>query len=113
MLRTQDAADFLGFASGWAHEKVPNISRFDIIACQETLEHIPTAVLQQTCDAILGAARHAILITVPGWDDGWPLHLRVYTIADFERLFHADKNEVIVLQEPGGGVYTTVLVRPR
>ncbi|HUW11418.1 MAG TPA: methyltransferase domain-containing protein [Anaerolineae bacterium] len=120
MLKSEHAHAFLGFLSGWAHERLP-IPRgalrhraciFDIVTCQETLEHVPTAVLQETCDAILGAARHAVLITVPGWDDGWPLHLRVFTIADFERLFHADKNEMVVLQEPGGGVYTTVLVRP-
>ena len=116
MLKPEHTDAFDGFMSGWAHEMVPlfrGIDQFDMVTCQETLEHIPTAVLQQTCDAILGAARHAVLVTVPGWDDGWPLHLRVFTIADFERLFHADKNEMVVLQEPGGGVYTTVLVRPQ
>jgi len=121
MLRPEHAARFIRFdregdrpvISGWAHRILRSLPPFDIVTCQETLEHVPTAVLQQTCDAILHRAIHAVLITVPGWDDGWPLHLRVFTIADFERLFHADKNEMIVLQEPGGGVYTTVLVRPQ
>jgi len=106
-LRAEDR-NFLGFTPGWAHEIIPTLGLFDIVTCQETLEHIPASVLQQTCDAILGAARYSVLIELPGWDDGWPLHLRVYTIEELYGLFARDGWRVEVLQVPGPGVYTMV-----
>lgn len=110
-LQPEDAASFQGFRAGPIHEVVPTLGQFDIVCCQETLEHVPARVLPQTCEALLEATRHTLLITVPGWDDGWSLHLRVFTIEDFERLFHAETNPVEIIQPPGGGVYTTVRVR--
>lgn len=115
-LRAGDAARFLGFRAGPLHESLtrPGCEAiFDIVCCQETLEHVPTRYLQATCDALLSATKRSVLVTVPGWDDGWSLHLRVFTVEDFLRLFQAEQNEVTILQPPGGEVYTTVRVRKR
>jgi len=111
LLKAEDRARVLGFRSGWAHEILPEMGQFDIITCQETLEHVPTAVLEETCEAMLGAARHSILVTVPGWDDGWPAHLRVFTAEQLVALFHPDENDVEVVRPPGVMCYTTVRVR--
>jgi len=104
-----------GCHTGPAHEVLPDLARYgfhyDLVCCQETLEHVPTRFLQATCDGILEVARDSILLTVPGWDDGWPAHLRIFAEDDFRRLFHADRHEVEILVPPGGGVYTTVRVR--
>jgi len=113
LLKAEDRARVLGFHSGWAHEILPEMGQFDIITCQETLDHVPTAVLEQTCDAMLDAARHSILVTVPGWDDGWPAHLRVFTAEQLVVLFHPDENDVGVVRPPGVMCYTTVRVRKR
>ena len=112
-LRVEDAERFDGFYSGLAHEVVPTLGRYDLVTCQETLEHVPSALLQATCDSILQAAIHSVLITVPGWDDSWPLHLRVFTVEQLASLLRADRHNVEFLQLPGSGVYTTVRVRVR
>jgi len=115
MLRPEDQSRFLEFWRGPAHEVLPTIPHhFDVVTCQETLEHVPTRWLQATCDAVLDKACPGVgtvLVTVPGWDDGWPAHLRIFAEDDFRRLFHADRHEVEILVPPGGGVYTTVRVR--
>ena len=111
LLKPEDRARVVGFHSGWAHEILPEMGQFDIITCQETLEHVPTAVLEETCEAMLGAAGHSILLTVPGWDDGWPAHLRVFTAEQLMALFRPDENDVEVVRPPGVMCYTTVRVR--
>jgi SAM-dependent methyltransferase len=102
----------LGFRTGWSHEALTHYhdGAFDLLTCAQTLEHVPAAVLQQTCDEMLRVAKHSIMVEVPGWDDGWPVHLRVYTIEQLERLFCREGWHMDVLQAPGGGVYTTVKV---
>ena len=112
-LKPEAQARVHGFRAGWAHEVLPEMGQFDIVTSQETLEHVPTAVLQETCDAILGAARHTVLMTVPGWDDTWAAHLRVFTGESLSALFHPEENEVEVLRAPGVMCYTTVRVRKK
>lgn len=114
-LKPDDAARFLGFRAGPIHESLagPDTqNRFDIVCCQETLEHVPARVLQQTCDALVGAARHTVLTTTP-WDDGWSLHLHAFTEADLRRLFHDEdpQRQVECLVPAAFGNYTTMRVR--
>ena len=102
--------NFQGFSRGWAHEVLDGMApgAWDIVVCAETLEHIPSSVLPATCDALLQAAKYSVLVEVPGWDDGSALHLRVFTVAELERLLVRTGWWMTVLQEPGDGVYTTV-----
>lgn len=95
---------------GMAHEVLSRIppKEFDIVICTETLEHIPTCLLKETCREIMRVAKHSILVEVPGWDDGAPNHLRVFTLDDLGNLFIGNGWRMEVLQEPGMSVYTTV-----
>ncbi len=111
-MRRPDAARCRGYYPGWAHEALYNVANgsYDVVVAQETLEHIPREALQATCDEMLRVARHSVIVEVPGWDDGWPLHLRVYTLEELADLFGGDGRSIEVLQVPGGGVYTTIKV---
>ncbi|MFA7000426.1 MAG: class I SAM-dependent methyltransferase [Candidatus Paceibacterota bacterium] len=102
---------FMGFRAGFAHEALKHYrdGSFDVLTAQETLEHVPAAVLQQTCDQMLRVAKHSVLVEVP-FEDGWPLHLRVYTLEDLNKLFHSDRYRIEVIVYPGTGVYTTIKV---
>lgn len=110
-LRPEHERKFGGFTAGFAHEALTHYQdgAFDVLTAQETLEHVPAAVLQQTCDEMLRVAKHSVLIEVP-FEDGWPLHLRVYTLEDLHRLFHGDRYNIEVIVYPGTGVYTTIKV---
>jgi len=101
----------LGFRAGWAHETLTHYQdgAFDVLTCQETLEHVPAAVLQATCDEMMRVAKHSIIVEVP-FEDGWPLHLRVYTLDDLFALFHSEQYNIEVIMPPGIGVYTTIKV---
>ena len=95
---------------GMAHEVLSRIpsQEFDIVICAETLEHVPSVLLKETCREIMRVAKHAILVEVPGWDDGAPNHLRVFTLEDLGKLFLGNGWRMQILQEPGVNVYTTV-----
>jgi len=69
----------MGFWQGWAHEVLPRLGQYDLVVCEGMLEHVPDEVLPQTCDALVAATKHVLIVQVPGWDDLWPLHLRVFT----------------------------------
>jgi 2-polyprenyl-3-methyl-5-hydroxy-6-metoxy-1,4-benzoquinol methylase len=78
---------YAGFHQGWAHELLGGTAAgaWDIVLCEETLEHIPTAVLEQTCDAILQSAAYSL-----------------------ECLFLRDGWRMEILQAPGNEIYTTI-----
>jgi 2-polyprenyl-3-methyl-5-hydroxy-6-metoxy-1,4-benzoquinol methylase len=101
---------YQGFTRGWGHEVLGKMEpgSVDIVVCAETLEHVPSAVLPETCQALLRVAQRSVFVEVPGWDDGSALHLRIFTMEELGKLFLHDGWRMIVLQEPGGGCYTTV-----
>lgn len=108
-LRPEHKQYFLGYHSGWAHEeltKMPEKS-WDIVVSQETLEHVPASVLRATCDQMLRVARYSVLVEVP-FEDGWPMHLRIYTLEDLERLFIRPGWGMEVLVYPASQTYTTI-----
>lgn len=78
-LRPEHQANILGFWTGWIHEVLPTLGQFDIVVAQEVLEHVPDELVTPTCQALRDAAKVAIVVTVPAWDDGWPLHFQVFT----------------------------------
>lgn len=111
-LRPDDAGRFLGFRAGPIHEVVPGMGRFDLVCCQETLEHVPTRLLEATCDALLAVTGRTLLTTTP-WDDGWSMHLRAFTEDDLRHLFHDGQADIRVdyLVPAAFGNYTTMRVR--
>ncbi|HUT62140.1 MAG TPA: methyltransferase domain-containing protein [Phycisphaerae bacterium] len=111
-LKPEDRGRYLGFRAGPLHEVLPVLEPFDIVCCQETLEHVPTRLLQPTCDALLDATRGTLLTTTP-WDDGWSMHLHAFTEQDLRRLLHDDDPGLRVecLVPPAFGNYTTMRVQ--
>jgi SAM-dependent methyltransferase len=111
-LKPEHRDRFCGYKRGWAHEVLAKMypQSFDLVVSEQTLEHVPAAVLQATCHGMQRVAKHAILIDVPGWDDGFPFHLRCYTPEDLERLFVRDGWRMEVLRPPDVWQYTTVKV---
>jgi len=104
-----ETGNCLGFFGGWAHEVLAKFpaGHFDLVTCQETLEHLPEAVLAKTCAEMWRVANRGVLIEVPGWDDGAVLHLRVFTVEALTALF--PEASPTVLRGPGAMTYTTVL----
>jgi len=100
---------------GMASEVLSRIppKTFDIVICAETLEHVPSVLLGETCREISRVVKNLILVEVPGWDDGAPNHLRVFTLEDICKLFPADMWRMQTLQNPGMSVYTTVKLTRR
>ena len=99
LLQPAHRANMLGFTPGCAHEVLPHLPISDIVTCQEMLEHVPEALLQPTCDALLAAAETAVIISVPWWDDGAQTHVRVWTDEMLRHHLHADKYRVKINRE--------------
>lgn len=80
LLRPEHRQNAGPFHPGLAHEVVPTLGQFDIVTCQEVLEHLPDYMVQRTCDALWDAMRVGLVASVPNLvEDPWGPHVRVWT----------------------------------
>jgi len=80
LLRPEHRRNAGGFTPGLAHEVLPGLPQHDVVVCQEVLEHVPDYMLQATCDALLGAAKVGLVVSVPdATEDLWGPHVRTWS----------------------------------
>ena len=95
-LTPEDQKRFGGFYAGWIHRLAPSLGQFDIVVCEEVLEHVPESVLAQTCAALKHLTAGTLLASVPGLDDHWPPHLRLWDAEGLAAAFRGPGWEVKV-----------------